>query len=77
MMRAMGLVEVARVLGVAAPARDASFTAVSTDSRTIAPASLFVALCGERFDAHAFVGEAERRGVVALLCSRPDRKSVV
>ncbi|MCP5321530.1 MAG: UDP-N-acetylmuramoyl-tripeptide--D-alanyl-D-alanine ligase [Pseudomonadales bacterium] len=71
MMRAMGLVEVARVLGVAAPAHNVHFTAVSTDSRAIAPASLFVALCGERFDAHAFVGEAERGGAVALLCSRP------
>lgn len=71
MMRAMDLVEIAAVLGLAAPARNARFTAVATDSRTLAPGSLFVALAGERFDGHAFVAEAERRGAAALLCSRP------
>lgn len=70
MMRSMDLAEIARVLGVAAPVRNAAFSAISTDSRTIAPGCLFVALSGERFDGHAFVAEAERRGAAALLCSR-------
>ncbi len=76
MMRAMGLAEFARLLGVPAPARDASFGAVSTDTRTLAPGSLFVALRGENFDGHDFVAEAVRRGAAALLCSRPIDASV-
>ncbi|GLT18530.1 UDP-N-acetylmuramoyl-tripeptide--D-alanyl-D-alanine ligase [Vibrio zhanjiangensis] len=43
---------------------------VSTDTRTIEPDSLFVALIGEKFDAHDFVGEAELSGAIALLVSR-------
>ena len=71
MMRAMGLAELARLLRVPAPARDASFDAVSTDTRTLVSGSLFVALCGDNFDGHDFVGQAVRRGATALLCSRP------
>ena len=70
MMRDLGLAEVARFLGVARPARDVVFNGVSTDSRTITPGQLFVALSGERFDGHAFVDEAGQRGAAALLCSR-------
>jgi len=40
----------------------AAVTGVSLDSRTLRPGDLFVALRGERFDAHAFVGEALARG---------------
>jgi UDP-N-acetylmuramoyl-tripeptide--D-alanyl-D-alanine ligase len=42
-------------------------TAVSTDSRTVAPGELFVALKGERFDGHAFIGAAAGRGVTCFL----------
>lgn len=73
MMRAMDLVEIAAVLGLAAPARNARFTAVATDSRTLAPGSLFVALAGERFDGHAFVAEAERRGPRRCCARVPSR----
>ena len=66
-MRNLGLAEVARFLGVAQPARDVAFNGVSTDSRSITAGQLFVALSGERFDGHAFAGEAERRGAAALL----------
>lgn len=47
------------------------FTAVATDSRQLAPGALFVALRGARFDGHAFVAEAARRGAVAALVSEP------
>ena len=70
MMRTMRLTELAQVLGVPAPVRDASFGAVCTDTRTLAPGSLFVALRGDNFDGHDFVAEAVRRGAAALLCSR-------
>jgi len=43
---------------------------VSTDSRAIAPGELFVALRGERFDAHQFIGQAQRAGAGAVLFDR-------
>jgi len=52
-------------------AQDAAFRGVSTDSRTLAPGMLYVALPGERFDGHDFIAEAARRGAVAALVSRP------
>jgi UDP-N-acetylmuramoyl-tripeptide--D-alanyl-D-alanine ligase len=41
---------------------------VHTDTRTIEPGDLFVALKGERFDANDFLQEAKDKGVVAALC---------
>ncbi len=43
------------------------FDGVSTDSRAISQASLFVALVGEKFDAHDFVAQAVTSGAGALL----------
>lgn len=45
----------------------AGITGVSTDSRTLKPGELFVALSGERFDGHTFIGEAVGRQAGALL----------
>lgn len=42
---------------------------VVTDTRQVEPGDVFVALIGERFDAHDFLGEAVRRGAVALVVS--------
>ncbi len=49
---------------------DVEISAVSTDTRTIAPGALFVALRGENFDAHDFVATAQTRGAAALLVQR-------
>jgi UDP-N-acetylmuramoyl-tripeptide--D-alanyl-D-alanine ligase len=43
---------------------------VSTDTRDALGGSLFVALAGERFDAHDFLGDALKAGAGALLVSR-------
>jgi UDP-N-acetylmuramoyl-tripeptide--D-alanyl-D-alanine ligase len=40
---------------------------VSTDTRTLAPGSVLVALRGERFDAHDFLAEAAARGAAAAV----------
>ena len=40
---------------------------VHTDTRTLAPGDLFVALKGERFDAHGFLPEAGAKGAVAAV----------
>jgi len=43
------------------------FARVATDTRTLAPGDLFVAIRGERFDGHDFVGTAFERGAAAAL----------
>lgn len=52
-----------------APTGAREFAAVSTDTRTIAEGTLFVALRGERFDAHEFLADAVRAGAAALVVS--------
>ena len=47
-----------------------SFARVHSDTRSIASGDLFVALRGERFDAHAFLADAKARGAVAALAER-------
>ncbi len=55
---------------VCAGAADANplFSRVHTDTRTLAPGDLFVALRGERFDGNDFLNDAKARGAVAALC---------
>lgn len=49
------------------------FSGVSTDTRKIGPGSLFVALKGENFDGHEFLGRAAESGATAAVVShRPD-----
>jgi UDP-N-acetylmuramoyl-tripeptide--D-alanyl-D-alanine ligase len=43
------------------------FARVATDTRTLAAGDLFVAIKGERFDGHDFVGAAFERGAAAAL----------
>ncbi|GAA0475717.1 MULTISPECIES: UDP-N-acetylmuramoyl-tripeptide--D-alanyl-D-alanine ligase [Tatumella] len=48
-----------------------SFSAVTTDTRKVTAGCLFVALIGERFDAHDFIADAIKAGASALLVSKP------
>ena len=48
------------------------FTRVWTDTRTIAPGDLFLALVGERFDAHDFVRDAVSKGAAGVVIARAD-----
>lgn len=70
-MTMLSLGEAARLIPGATVHGDASvtFDRVSTDSRTAGPGDLFVALKGERFDAHDFLGDVAARGVAAALVS--------
>ena len=43
---------------------------IHTDTRTLAPGDLFVALKGERFDANAFLSQAREAGAVAAIAHR-------
>ena len=46
---------------------DVSFSRVTTDTRQLQAGDLFVALRGERFDAHDFLAEAAAKGVCGLV----------
>ncbi|QIZ78529.1 UDP-N-acetylmuramoyl-tripeptide--D-alanyl-D-alanine ligase [Ferrimonas lipolytica] len=50
--------------------QDVTITRVSTNSRELASGDLFVALVGERFDAHDFIEQAEQAGAAAVMVSR-------
>ena len=50
--------------------RAASYGAVSTDTRSIGAGDLFVALKGERFDAHDFIGQAVEAGAKGVVVSQ-------
>ena len=65
----LDLDEAARAAGGIASGGRVAISGVTTDSRSVAPGDLFVALVGERFDGHAYVGEAIGRGAVAALVS--------
>jgi UDP-N-acetylmuramoyl-tripeptide--D-alanyl-D-alanine ligase len=70
-MRTVGLSQLAhwcegRLLG-----DDVAVSGISTDSRDDLHGKLFVALKGERFDAHEFVAQAKTNGAAALLTHRP------
>ena len=45
---------------------------VTTDSRSVAPGDLFIAIAGEAFDGNAFVTDAVAAGAVAVVTSRTD-----
>ena len=49
---------------------DGDFTDVSTDSRALGPGALFVALTGERYDGHAYLGAARDGGARAAVVRR-------
>jgi len=52
------------------PRGTSTFGRVWTDTRTIEPGDLFVALVGERFDAHDFLSDAVGRGAAGVVVSR-------
>jgi len=61
---ALGWLSQARLQG----AGDVLVQRVHTDSRSLQPGDLFVALRGERFDANQFIAQAAALGAVAVLC---------
>ncbi len=55
------------------PGPSTAVTAISDDSRKIKPGSLFIALRGERFDAHDFLPQVARDCAAAILADRADK----
>ncbi len=66
-MAMMHLSEAAAMLGVPFSGHDAEVLRVCTDSRTIRPGDLFIALRGEKFDGGAFAAQALQRGAVGVV----------
>ncbi len=64
------LVDVARATGGELRGADVKIRGVSTDSRADLTGMLFLALVGERFDAHDFVEKAREQGAAAILVER-------
>jgi UDP-N-acetylmuramoyl-tripeptide--D-alanyl-D-alanine ligase len=69
-MISRNLTDLARISGGELVGRNCDFSSVSTDSRTLKPGALFVALSGPSFDGHDFVAAAAGRGAVAALVER-------
>jgi UDP-N-acetylmuramoyl-tripeptide--D-alanyl-D-alanine ligase len=68
------LAEFARASGGTLSGADRAFTGVSTDTRTLKPGELFVALRGPRFNANDFVAAAESAGAAgAVVDTRVER----
>lgn len=66
----VSLLELARATSGRPCGEDVRCSGVSTDTRSIAPGELFVALRGPRLDGHEFIAQAKERGAAAVLVSR-------
>jgi UDP-N-acetylmuramoyl-tripeptide--D-alanyl-D-alanine ligase len=66
----MNLSAAAAVLGARTSGADVRFSGVSTDTRTLRPGELFVALRGERFDGHGFLKSAAAARAAAAVVDR-------
>ena len=71
MMRDFSLLELASVLNAELIGSDAKIERVITDSRKAGSGDLFVALKGERFDAHRFVEQVSQQGASAAVVDHP------
>jgi UDP-N-acetylmuramoyl-tripeptide--D-alanyl-D-alanine ligase len=69
-MITMPLSELANLFNHLLPEKDKNFHGVSTDSRTLKPGNLFIALTGENFDGHKFLEQAAHNGAVAAIVNR-------
>ncbi len=61
---------VVEALGLPEISWDHAYTGISTDTRALKEGELFVALKGERFDAHDYLGDARLAGVGAVIVRR-------
>ncbi len=71
MAEMMTLATLARQIGARFQGDDLPFRGISTDSRTLQPGDLFVALRGSSFDGHAFAEQAQAKGAAGLMVDHP------
>lgn len=58
--------------GTASGNSNVTFCGISTDTRTIQPGNLFIALSGENFDGHSYLDSAVAKGATGVVVSRSD-----
>lgn len=75
-MNMMRLSNAAEILGSSLQGGDREFTSVSTDSRSLNPGALFVALQGPHFDGHLFIPVALEKGAAGAIVSVPQQTSM-
>ena len=71
MIRAARLSEIARIISAELVGDDAVFDDVTTDTRTLQPGQLYIALSGKNFDGNAFIQEAEEKGACGAVVRKP------
>ncbi|MCF6280931.1 MAG: UDP-N-acetylmuramoyl-tripeptide--D-alanyl-D-alanine ligase [Candidatus Polarisedimenticolaceae bacterium] len=69
-MNQLTLSMVAKAMAASHIGDDATFSTVSTDSRSLTKGALFIALSGPNFDGHDHLKEAEQKGACAVMVSR-------
>ncbi len=75
-MISLGLAQIAQAVGGRLIGEDIYVSSVTTDSRAVKDNDLFIALRGEKFDAHDFASSAVDNGARALIVSREMNISV-
>jgi UDP-N-acetylmuramoyl-tripeptide--D-alanyl-D-alanine ligase len=73
----MRLAEAAAMLDVPCNGADADVLRVSTDSRSIQPGDLFIALRGEKFDGGNYAAQALKQGAVGVVLDRTQAPDIV
>ena len=69
-MKSISLQTVAEWVGGRLCGENKKINNVSIDSRTVDASTLFIAIKGDRFDAHDFVKDVEKNGAAAVMCHR-------
>ncbi len=71
----MGLGEAAQAIGAQAVGAEVRFRGVSTDTRSVSQGELFIAIRGDKYDGHAFLDVAKKRGAAAAMVDESHRGS--
>ncbi len=61
----------ARPIDPSTPLPNVLCTGITTDSRSVAPGNVFLALRGDKFDGHAFVESSRKHGAIAAIVDYP------
>jgi UDP-N-acetylmuramoyl-tripeptide--D-alanyl-D-alanine ligase len=72
----MKLSQAAQLLHAKLLSSDAEFHGISTDTRTIEPGNLFVAIKGPNFDGHAFIAQAAAKNAAAAIVEDPSQSTL-
>jgi UDP-N-acetylmuramoyl-tripeptide--D-alanyl-D-alanine ligase len=72
----MSLLRAAEILKASLHGDDRRFWSVSSDSRSLQPGALFMALQGPHFDGHQFLAKALEKGAAGAVVSQPQETSL-